>query len=460
MTRRRDGSTKWKQIDDSLRTYRKRMMESAVKLRHQVQDGFFKFKPFSSRQIKVLTWWCDKSTVKDYQGIIADGSIRSGKTICMSLSYVIWAMSKFDGQNFAICGKTIGSLRRNVIFWLRLMLRSRGYTVKEHRADNLMIVRRENTINYFYFFGGKDERSQDLIQGITLAGVLFDEVALMPQSFVNQATARCSVEGSKFWFNCNPQGPQHWFYTEWIKKCKNRRLLYLHFTMEDNLSLSDSIKDRYRQQFSGVFYRRYVLGQWSIASGAIYDMFSGDKNVREIAEPFPRCFVAIDYGTQNPCVFGLIRAKNEGGRIYHYMCKEYYHDGRKTFQKTDEQYSADLRAFVFGEKVEYVVVDPSAASLITQLRKDGFRVLKAKNDVISGISKVAVELSNGDLTIDPSCENTLREMSGYVWDEKAANRGEDKPVKVDDHCMDMLRYGIYTDCQIYSSGRKTNSYRG
>ncbi len=449
----------WNQIDDALNSYRKKVTDNAVKLRHQIRDGFFKFKPFSPRQIKVMTWWCDKSAVKDYQGIIADGSIRSGKTVCMSLSYVMWAMSKFDGQNFAVCGKTIGSLRRNVIFWLRLMLRSRGYTVQEHRADNLMIVRREDIINYFYLFGGKDERSQDLIQGITLAGVLFDEVALMPQSFVNQATARCSIEGSKFWFNCNPQGPQHWFYTEWIKKCRKRRIVYLHFTMEDNFSLSEAIKERYRQQFSGIFYRRYVLGQWAIASGAIYDMFSED-NIKEISEPFPRSFVAIDYGTQNPCTFGLIRAKTCNDHIRHHLCKEYYHDGRKTSQKTDEQYSADLQAFVAGENVEYVVVDPSAASLIAQLRKDGFRVIKAKNDVLSGISKVAVELSNCDLTIDPSCKNTLREMSGYVWDEKARDRGEDKPVKADDHCMDMLRYGVFTDWRIHAPDRKTNTYRG
>ena len=160
----------------------------------------FKFKPFSKKQRMVLNWWCDTSPVKDMDGIIADGAIRSGKTVCMSLSFVMWAMTQFNGQNFGMCGKTIGSFRRNVLFWLEVMLRSRGYTVADHRADNLVVVTRGETTNYFYIFGGKDERSQDLIQGITLAGVFFDEVALMPESFVNQATGRCSVEGSKYWF--------------------------------------------------------------------------------------------------------------------------------------------------------------------------------------------------------------------------------------------------------------------
>lgn len=166
----------------------------------------FKFQPFSKKQRKVLNWWCDNSPVKDADGIIADGAIRSGKTISMCLSFVMWSMSNFDGQNFGMCGKTIGSFRRNVLFWLKLMLRSRGYSVTDHRADNLLVVSRGDVENFYYIFGGKDERSQDLVQGITLAGVFFDEVALMPESFVNQATGRCSVDGSKMWFNCNPDG--------------------------------------------------------------------------------------------------------------------------------------------------------------------------------------------------------------------------------------------------------------
>lgn len=159
----------------------------------------FNFKAFSNKQEKVLRWWMDDSPYSECDGIVADGAIRSGKTVSMSLSFVVWAMNNFDGQSFAMCGKTVGSFRRNVLFWLKIMLESGNYTVDDRRSDNLVIVSRGSVKNFFYIFGGKDERSQDLIQGITLAGVLLDEVALMPESFVNQATGRCSVDGSKMW---------------------------------------------------------------------------------------------------------------------------------------------------------------------------------------------------------------------------------------------------------------------
>ena len=280
----------------------------------------FRFRPFSQKQRKVLNWWCPGSPVRDADGIIADGAIRSGKTVSMSLSFVMWAMATFDGQNFAMCGKTIGSFRRNVLFWLKLMLRSRGYEVTEHRADNLFIVTRNGRENYFYIFGGKDERSQDLIQGLTLAGVFFDEVALMPESFVNQATGRCSVEGSKFWFNCNPDGPFHWFKTGWIDRCRERNLLYLHFTMDDNLSLSEKIKARYRSLYTGVFFRRYILGLWAMAEGIIYDMFLPEEHVVDVKKLETAgaivwtgdYYVSCDYGTQNATVFLLWRKAIDG----------------------------------------------------------------------------------------------------------------------------------------------------
>ena len=222
----------------------------------------FKFQPFSRKQRQIFTWWADKSPVKDAVGIIADGAIRSGKTVSMSLSYVMWAMSKYDGQNFIMAGKTISSFKRNVLQNLKLMLTSRGYHWIYHISGefpNMLEVTRNGKTNYFYIFGGKDEGSQDLVQGITAAGAFFDEVALMPESFVNQATGRCSVEGATWWFNCNPARPMHWFKLEWIDKRKKKRLLYLHFTMDDNLSLSEKVKEKYREMYAGVFYLRYII---------------------------------------------------------------------------------------------------------------------------------------------------------------------------------------------------------
>lgn len=443
-----------------------------------MKKQIFKFKPFSQKQRKVLNWWCDTSPVKDYDGIIADGAIRSGKTVSMSLSFVFWSMTTFNGQNFAMCGKTIGSFRRNVLFWLKLMLKSRGLKVLDHRADNMVEIARNGVTNYFYIFGGKDERSQDLIQGITLAGVFFDEVALMPESFVNQATGRCSVDGSKYWFNCNPDGPYHWFKVNWIDKSisylgkekvrkireeaakENRdpglkRILYVHFTMDDNLSLSEEIKKRYRSMYTGVFFKRYIMGLWAMAEGVIYDMFDPDKHVvdtQKIADAYQKrtgksfwtdhCYVSCDYGTQNPTAFLLW---NKAADNKWYCRKEYYYSGRdKGRQKTDAEFSQDLTKWLDGIKVRAVILDPAAASFKAQLEKDGYKVKKAKNDVLDGIRFVATLLNQGSFFIDKTCENLIKEFASYIWDAKAAEKGEDKPVKEHDHALDALRYMAYT----------------
>lgn len=410
----------------------------------KIKKAVFKFKPFSKKQLKVLTWWMPESPASDKDGIIADGAIRSGKTLSMSLSFVMWAMETFDQQNFGMCGKTIGSFRRNVLFWLKLMLKSRGYKIKDHRADNLIVVSKNDITNYFYIFGGKDESSQDLIQGITLAGVFFDEVALMPESFVNQATGRCSVDGSKFWFNCNPDGPYHWFKVNWIDKINEKNILYLHFTMDDNLSLTEKIKARYRSMYSGVFYQRYILGLWVVAEGVIYDMFDAVKHiVSELKDLITDTYyVSVDYGTQNATVF-LLWCKNTKGK---WVCiKEYYYSGRdEATQKTDTEYADDLKEFLGEIKPRAIIIDPSAASFIAELRKRGYNIRKAKNDVLDGIRFVATLLNQEKIAFAECCKNTILEFNSYIWDTKASERGEDKPVKQHDHAMDAVRYFCYT----------------
>lgn len=407
-----------------------------------MNEAVFKFKPFSKKQRQILNWWTESSPVKDKDGIIADGSIRSGKTISMSLSYVMWAMSEFSDQNFGMAGKTIGSFRRNVLNNLKLMLKTRGYTAVDHRADNLLVVKRDGVENRFYIFGGKDERSQDLIQGITLAGMFFDEVALMPESFVNQATARCSVEGSKWWFNCNPDGPFHWFKLNWVDRYKEKNMLYLHFTMDDNLSLSETIKLRYQRQWTGVFYDRYIRGLWSVAEGIIYDMFSVKKHVlNQNISIAGKKYISCDYGTQNPMVFLMWGKFNKK-----WICiKEYYYSGRdQRKQKTDSEYADDLVEFIGDEEIEQIIIDPSAASFITEVKKRGYNVKKANNDVDNGIRLVGNMLNLGKLMFSPHCRMTIKEFGSYVWNQKSAMKGEDVPVKENDHCMDAVRYFVYT----------------
>lgn len=411
----------------------------------KLKPALFSFKPFSEKQLKVLKWWRQDSPFKDMDGIICDGSVRAGKTVVMSLSYVMWAMDTFNDENLGMSGKTIGALRRNVITPLKRMLKSRGYQVKDHRADNFLTIKFRGKTNFFYIFGGKDESSQDLIQGITLAGMFFDEVALMPESFVNQATARCSVDGSKLWYNCNPAGPYHWFKLEYLDKIKEKRMFHLHFTMDDNLSLSERIKERYKRMYTGVFFQRYILGLWVLAEGIIYDMFNNDKNgghvVDTIERPYSAYYVAIDYGTQNPTVFGLWgKHQNKW-----YKVKEYHYEGRKeSRQRTDADYSQDLKKFLEGIRTKGIIVDPSAASFIAQLKKDGFYVMKAINDVSDGIRNVASALNRDLIAYNDCCKETFREFSSYIWDKKAADRGEDKPIKQNDHHMDSDRYFVNT----------------
>ena len=346
-------------VYEKISSLKEKLQKLKQNIKSRQKDQTFHFSPFSRKQNQVLTWWCEDSPVHDKDGIIADGAIRSGKTISMSLSFVMWAMHTFNGQNFAMCGKTIGSFRRNVLFWLKLMLKSRGYSVTDRRADNLILIRKGDAENYFYIFGGKDERSQDLIQGITLAGVFFDEVALMPESFVNQATGRCSVEGSKFWFNCNPDGPYHWFKLNWIDKRKEKQLLYLHFTMDDNLSLSEKIKIRYRNMYTGVFYKRYILGLWAMAEGIIYDMFSEAQHVKDpsLFENLlldSNRYVSCDYGTQNATVFLLWEKGTDG---VWYCTKEYYYSGREEGkQKTDAEYADDLENWLDKMEIRAIIV--------------------------------------------------------------------------------------------------------
>ena len=406
----------------------------------------FKFKPFSRKQRMVFNWWQDTSPVKDYDGIIADGAIRSGKTVCMSLSYVMWAMTRFNGENFIISGKTVGSCRRNVIDPLKRMLKGRGYTCEDRRTDGVLVIHRGSVTNDFYIFGGKDEGSQDLVQGITAAGAFFDEVALMPESFVNQATGRCSVDGSKYWFNCNPGSPYHWFKLNWVDKLKEKNILYLQFTMDDNLSSTEHIKERYRNMYHGVFFKRYILGLWVMAEGLIYDMFDPDKHVVQ-ADQIPAIIphtwhVSCDYGTQNATVFHLWGQCQDKKW---YCIREYYYSGRDTEQqKTDTEYADDLQVWLQGIEPQFIVVDPSAASFIAELKKRGYRIKKAKNDVLDGIRFFASLLLNGSAKFSDQCRMTVQEFSSYVWDEKAAERGEDKPLKKFDHAMDSVRYFGYT----------------
>ena len=394
---------------------------------------------FSPKQRTALLWWVSGSPNAHCEAIVCDGAVRSGKTLSMGMGFFLWAMMCFDHQRFGICGKTIQSLRRNVLAEVLPRLEKLGFLWQEKRSENLLIVRFRGHENRFYIFGGRDESSASLIQGITFAGILMDEVALMPRSFVEQACARCSVTGSRLWFNCNPAGPTHWFYKTWILEAGQRNCLRLHFTMEDNPSLSPEIRMRYERLYSGVFYRRYILGQWAQAEGRVYDFFEPEM-VKPVPQGlFEKWYISCDYGTVNPTSMGLWGLQ----KGIWYRVKEFYFNSREAQrQMTDEEYAAALKKLAGERQITAVIVDPSAASFIEVLRRKLWRVQKADNDVLAGIRLTSDALKDGRLVICEGCGDCIREMDEYVWD--LSSGAKDRVKKEHDHAMDDMRYFVST----------------
>ena len=389
----------------------------------------------SDKQKKILAF-----PYSQYDALICDGAVRSGKTSIMMWAFVKWAMENFSGQRFGICGKTVDSASKNIVVpFTSMSLAKERYIIRWRRSEKILEVRRGSVTNIFEVFGGKDESSFTLIQGRTLAGVLLDEVVLMPRSFVEQAMTRCSVDGAKLWFSCNPGSPQHWFYVEWILRHKERNALYLHFKMTDNPGLSEKTLARYEAMFAGVFRQRYIDGLWVLAEGLIYPMFGKDSTVPTIEREYSRYVISMDYGIQNPTAM-LLWGFCDG---VWYQVKEYYHSGRETGrQKTDQEYYEDLEQLAGDLPVECLVVDPSAASFIALVKqKKRFKVRPAKNDVIEGIQKTASAIKQGKILVNDCCKETIKEYGLYSWDNKVGN---DAPIKDNDHAMDATRYFVNT----------------
>lgn len=404
----------------------------------------------SPKQKKILAF-----PYSSYDALICDGAVRSGKTSIMVVAFIDWAMREFSGQRFGICGKTVDSATKNIVTpYVSMSYAKKKYTIRWRRSEKVLEISRGAVKNYFEIFGGKDESSFMLIQGRTLAGILLDEVALMPQSFVQQALARCSVDGAKLWFSCNPDSPKHWFYTDWITRHKERNALYLRFAMDDNPSLSEKVLERYKSSFSGVFYDRYIRGLWVVAEGLVYPMFSKEHIVQEHGTDGVY-YVSMDYGTINPTAIGLWRIHNGTAT----MEREYYHDSRaEGKQKTDEEYYQDLKEFIGDTTIQRIIIDPSAASMKECIRRHGeFKTQDANNSVMDGIRFTSTLVQSGKLKIHESCKNTEKEFGLYRWDEKSE---KDAVIKENDHSMDQMRYLCYTLRNKYFREQRTVTMYG
>ncbi len=415
----------------------------------------FNFQPFSKKQLQAMTWWMEKSPVRDREILIADGSVRSGKTVAMVNGFIDWSLDRFSGQNFILAGKSMGALTKNVLNPLKKMLVTKDLPF--HHVRSTEEPRLEIGTNDYYLYGANHKSSKDTLTGLTAAGSFADQVALFPENFVSTMIDRCSIEDSRHWWNCNPQGPKHHLKVEYIDKAEEKRVFRLNFQLDDNLTLSEQIKDRYRRIHSGMWYQRNILGEWTRAEGVVYDSFNDDNVVSDLPD-MKKFWIGVDYGTTNPTVF-LIIGLGKDNKFY--ITDEYYYKGgdESNRAKTDKEYAEDFEDFLkklsekhdrpdFYLQPSYIWIDPSAASFIQQLWRErvtcpSFKAVKeANNDVLDGIRKISTLIGENKLLVAENCENTIDEFHSYSWDPKAQEKGEDKPMKQNDHAMDSCRYAF------------------
>lgn len=403
--------------------------------------------PISNKQKQILAFPFTK-----YDAIIADGAIRSGKTAFMTLAFIDDAMRRFNGKRFGICGKTVDSTVKNLITpYMSMTWRDRqGYSVQWKRSDKALIVRRGDVENIFEVFGGKDESSFMLIQGRTLAGVLLDEVALQPRSFVEQALARCSIAGSKMWFNCNPESPEHWFYKEWVTNLKKHNAMRVQFRLEDNPSLTPEIIERYKTLNTGVFYQRYILGEWVRAEGIIYREFCDNESdfyieSEDVPENLGFVCVGQDFGgTKSKHTFCATALSRDYKHLYVLKSKEYYATGTSVqfiIEKLDEFCESIERRY---GSVDYVFADSAEQAIINSERSGTRWNIRnsVKREIIDRIRATDLMLATRRIHIVQSeNESLINALRGAVWDEKASTDTRlDKPGETNICPLDSFEY--------------------
>jgi len=441
--------------------------------------------PYSKKQLQLSTWWHENSPHVDKDIIIVDGAVRSGKTIIGSISFILWSMFNFNNKTFGIAGKSIEALRRNLwtplqqwfielnIKVLKIPDTLNGYILKysyysdtEWFYDNIKCKKIPKLVekeNYYYLFGGKDEGSQAFLQGITLNGFLLDEVILMPESFVNQAVARCSEEDSKIWFFCNPGSPYHWFKVKWIDKIKQRNGLRLQFKMQDNPSLSERVLNKYRNTWDGVFKKRFVDGEWVVAEGAIYTKFINNisdylitqKEIDELVENkrFNQILIGIDWG-HNGSANGAVAVGVIGAYHKLIVLDEWYSQEKLD---DDECHKKNIK-FISDVISKYgfcTVYTDNAELMLHRGLKNRINRKKIKAVVrpcikYKIIDRIVLENSlfaQCRILINKICTKLIEAFRDAIWDDKEKEKKGAKDVRLDDggtniDSLDMFEYAI------------------
>lgn len=413
-------------------------------------------------KVKPLTRKAINSIAQTGYLTVWEGAVRSSKTVASSLAWISY-VSDSPERYFIMSGKTIATLYRNVIggeFGILSILGNRADYRVDREGNRVLMIYADNGDKTCYCFGANDERSYTTLRGLTAGGWYADEVNLHPRSFVEEAFRRTIVSSDRrhLW-TLNPDNPYHYIYVDFIDKYEEQELegfRLWHFTLDDNLAIPPQRKEELKSQYTGIFYRRYILGERCLAEGVIYDMF-GKENIYEDSERpdaielFSTRTIAVDYGTTNPCVY--LDIYDDGETVW--VDNEYRWDSAKELsQKTDAQYAEDMQEFM-GENPCEVVCDPSASSFITELKNRMIFVTHADNDVINGIRLLSTMFSKRLIKIHKRCKGLIKELSVYSWDEKAAKNGEEKPVKSMDHAPDALRYYCNTKLPAWRTGTES-----
>jgi len=364
-----------------------------------------------------------------------EGSVRSGKTVASILAWLVYVVCYAPPGNLLMAGKTERTLRRNILDVIAEIVPQHDYHLNQGQGELTLYGRK------IYLVGANDERSESKIRGVSLAGAYCDELTLFPESFFQMLLSRLSIKGARLFGTTNPDNPAHWLKKNYLDRAEDLDLNKWHFVLEDNLSLDESYINALKAEYTGLWYKRYILGLWVMAEGAIYPNYQDAVvSAKDLPGSYDGYVVGCDYGSTNPFVYVLLGRSNG----VWYVIQEHYHDSSKSGQKVNKQHADDLRAFLNGRKPRYVDVDPSRPEFILELRRTfpDFDVRHAINDVLPGIQHVANAMYQGKLKISDGCPHLLDEMAGYVWDSAATERGEDAPLKQADHCMDALRYAI------------------
>lgn len=405
------------------------------------KSNVFKFKPFSKKQLKLIYWWDHEKTSK-HDMVIADGAIRSGKTIAMICSFLRWSQKIHDGEDFIIAGKSIGALKRNVVKPMLQILDAWGWSYDFNRSENYILI----GSNTYYLFGANNEASQDVLQGLTAAGALADESALFPKSFIDQMIGRCSVEGAKVFMNCNPKGPYHFIKTEFIDKAKEKRIYHLHFTMEDNLSLSEKVKERFMRMFSGVFFQRYILGLWVMAEGVIYKQFADEPdkyliNSKDLNIRFQSVNIGVDFGGTESKHSFVATGITAGYKEVVVLASERHVP--KDPETLNKQFISFAKKVIKDyHQVDYVYCDSAEQVLkrgmeaAAKRAKLDLRIRNAKKAEIVDRIRLTNALIAQDRLLYTEKSKTFRNaMTEAVWDAKKADLGED--VRLDNGTTDI-----------------------